>query len=239
MPKYLKLFENLDSFEASEDKSLKNHLIEDIELKEDPYRGHPYVEIGGKKWATMNIGATEITDNGLYFAWGETKGYKAEQVGSGPGQKYFDYSDYELCEGSSHTMKRYFRPGDTLRPEDDAAVVNWGGVWRMPSSAECAALQDATEFSYTNNYQGTGVSGYILTDKTDSTKELFFPSAGWCHSGTADTWNGGSHCWNNTLNSGNYSQYATMMYFSLWQNPHFNDFNSRAQGLTVRAIAEW
>ena len=29
--------------------------------------GHDYVEIGGIKWATMNIGANSVTDTGLYF----------------------------------------------------------------------------------------------------------------------------------------------------------------------------
>ena len=31
---------------------------------------HPYVTIGGKKWATMNIGATTLTGTGDYFMWG-------------------------------------------------------------------------------------------------------------------------------------------------------------------------
>lgn len=34
----------------------------------DPYCGHEYVEIGGVKWATMNVGASSITDTGQYFA---------------------------------------------------------------------------------------------------------------------------------------------------------------------------
>ena len=45
---------------------------------EDPYNGHEYVEIGGLKWATMNIGATQPSDYGLYFAWGDTQGYTVE-----------------------------------------------------------------------------------------------------------------------------------------------------------------
>lgn len=39
---------------------------------------HTCVEIGGIKWATMNIGASEVTDYGLWFAWGETQGYTAD-----------------------------------------------------------------------------------------------------------------------------------------------------------------
>ena len=53
-----------------------------------PTPSHDFVEIGGIKWATMNIGASQPSDYGLYFAWGDTQGYTAEQVGSGEGQKY-------------------------------------------------------------------------------------------------------------------------------------------------------
>ena len=40
----------------------------------DPSNGYGYVDLGlpsGTLWATMNVGADSITDNGLYFAWGE------------------------------------------------------------------------------------------------------------------------------------------------------------------------
>ena len=45
-------------------------------------KGHEYVEIGGIKWATMNLGATGITDGGILFAWGETNGFLPSQVGT-------------------------------------------------------------------------------------------------------------------------------------------------------------
>ena len=63
--------------------------------------GHEYVEIGGLKWATMNIGANNVTDYGLYFQWGDTQGYTAFQVGSGDNQKYFGWADYKYGNGTS------------------------------------------------------------------------------------------------------------------------------------------
>lgn len=63
--------------------------------------GHDYVEIGGIKWATMNIGANSVTDYGLYFQWGDIQGYTASQVGSGTGQKYFGWADYKYGNGTS------------------------------------------------------------------------------------------------------------------------------------------
>lgn len=63
--------------------------------------GHDYVEIGGLKWATINIGASQQSDYGLYFAWGDTQGYTASQSGSGSGKKYFGWADYKYGNGTS------------------------------------------------------------------------------------------------------------------------------------------
>ena len=60
--------------------------------KTDSGPEHEYVDLGfpnGTLWATMNVGANSETDYGLYFQWGDTQGYTAEQVGSGENQKYF------------------------------------------------------------------------------------------------------------------------------------------------------
>jgi hypothetical protein len=78
----------------------------DVHYNPDPYAGHEYVEIGGLKWATMNVGANSITDTGLYFQWGDISGYTAEQVGRDEGQKFFGWSDYKYGNGTSS-------PGDT------------------------------------------------------------------------------------------------------------------------------
>ena len=96
----------------------------------DPYGGHEYVEIGGIKWATMNIGANSVTDYGLYFQWGDTQGYTASQVGSGEGQKYFGWADYKYGNGTSSPdatgMTKYNATDGltTLEAVDDAAVAN-------------------------------------------------------------------------------------------------------------------
>ena len=45
------------------------------------------------KWARCNIGATTETDAGLYFQWGDTQGYTAEQVGV---DKIFNWDHLEI-----------------------------------------------------------------------------------------------------------------------------------------------
>ena len=139
----------------------------------DPYNGHQYVEIGGLKWATMNIGASKPSDCGLYFAWGDTQGYTAEQVGSGEGQKYFGWADYKYGNGTSEPgetgMAKYkYTDGlTTLEPSDDAAVANWGGSWRMPTTDDFQTLGAAVNTAWT---QVNNVYGILCTDKKDNSK---------------------------------------------------------------------
>ena len=105
---------------------------------------HPYVTIGGKKWATMNIGVTSATEAGTYFAWGDVTG----QTPSGSTfSTSFDWAQAPFNNGASGYNATYFAsvkdsecPGGILALKNDAANANWGGSWRMPTKAEFEAL---------------------------------------------------------------------------------------------------
>ena len=153
----------------------------------------PYVEIGGVKWATMNIGANTETDYGLYFQWGDKNGYTSGQVGSDSAEykKPFAWADYKFGNGTSNlnneasALTKYNgTDGKTVLDEtDDAAVANWGGNWRMPTREEFVALGNAVNTAWTTNYNDSGVNGLVCTDKTDNSKKLFFPAASYCKDG--------------------------------------------------------
>lgn len=108
--------------------------------------GHEYVDLGlpsGNLWAKYNIGANSEEEGGLYFQWGDTQGYTAEQVGDGEGLKAFDWADYKFSiDGSSSNFSKYNTSDSKtiLDPEDDAAHVNMGGNWRMPTFDEYKEL---------------------------------------------------------------------------------------------------
>ena len=203
----------------------------------DPYGGHDYVEIGGLKWATMNIGASQPSDYGLYFAWGDTQGYTAEQVGSGEGQKYFGWADYKYGNGTSSPdatgMTKYNATDGltTLEAVDDAAVANWGGSWRMPTTAEFQALGAAVNTAWT---QVNNVYGILCTDKTDSSKTLFFPAAGGCHKGSVkDVGRSGSY-WSSSLKA-NSRRFAYCLFFDSI-DAHWDIDVSRDYGYAVRPV---
>ena len=205
-------------------------------MQKNPFlltRGHDYVEIGGVKWATCNVGAEKPTDPGFYFQWGDIQGYTAEQVGIGEYQKYFDWNDYKLYESS--LLKYNDIDGRTvLDISDDAVHAAWGGAWRMPTREEFDILEKAVNTTWTDNYQGTGVAGVVCTDKTDSSKVLFFPAVGCCEYGKAGDVGYLGFYWSNISNDTPFgSAYGTC--FSLY-NSLFGVFLPRSVGAPVRGV---
>ena len=217
----------MNKLDDTVDKLYKNGTIQE------------YVEIGGIKWATMNVGATGVTDYGLYFQWGDTQGYTASQVGSGSGQKYFGWSDYKYWtadtgSGSSGMTKYNGTDGKTvLDASDDAVTVAWGGSWRMPTEDEFLALTAATTSSWVTDYQGSGINGRLFTDKTDSSKVLFFPVAGYCGQGSMYGVGSYGNCWSGSLSTDGIT-YGR--YFGLYSGGAYMGNDGRRSGCTVRGV---
>lgn len=246
--KYLTKFQNHTNYEtfiASSDYITPNVslCVQQNELHYNPnIPQHDFVEIGGIKWATMNVGANSITDTGLYFQWGDTQGYTAAQVGSGEGQKYFGWANYKYGNGTSSPgatgMTKYnATDGKTvLDLSDDAARANMGGLWRMPTTAEFQALGAATTSAWTSDYEGSGVAGLVLTDKTDSSKVLFFPAAGRCLNGSVSRVGSDGVYWSSSVSSNNVQSTCRLGFDSSgvdWQSD-----TSRCFGFSVRGVLD-
>ena len=170
----------------------------------------------GLKWAAGNVGATSPEDPGLYFAWGETTGY-AKDAGH-----MFDNANYTASSISTN-----------LSLEQDAAHVNLGGNWRMPTKTEFEELINNTTRTWTSNYNGTGVKGYIVTSKTNG-KSIFFPAAGYFRgSSSVSDFGSGGYYWSSTWYS---SSNAYHLYFD---SSSFNTgSSSRYYGYSVRGVCE-
>lgn len=193
--------------------------------------GHEYVDLGlpsGTLWATMNVGANSETDYGSYFQWGDTRGYTADQVGSGEGQKAFSWGDYKWTEDGGSTMSKYnSTDGKTvLDLEDDAARVNWGGAWKMPTEQQFQELLDNTDNEWT---KVDNVNGYKFTSKTDNSKYIFIPAAG-----TAS--NNGHYfgcIWSSSLYS---SDVKDSLYLNLYNGSIYMYVYDRFLGFSVRPV---
>ena len=194
-----------------------------------------YVDLGlpsGTLWATMNIGAENPEDYGDYFAWGETEGYN-------DGKTTFNWSTYTLCNGSSTTLTKYctdrnYGTVDTkteLDLEDDAAYVNWGPNWRMPSYAQQDELINS---SYTTMVWTTmnGVNGRKITSRTNG-NSIFLPAAG-CLDDTSRYYEGsGGYYWLRTLNA-SYPYYARFL--ALDSIDVSTSFGNRNSGRSIRPV---
>ena len=126
-------------------------------------------------WGTANVGASSPGEKGWAFAWGETS-VKA----------FYGWDSYLHCHGSSSSMCRYctcveFGAVDdrsVLEEADDAAAVCLGNGWRMPTAAQWRQLMSSTDWKWTDDYDGAGSSGYVVTSTRDRSVSMFLPAAG-------------------------------------------------------------
>ena len=192
--------------------------------------GHAYVDLGlSVLWATCNVGADSPEEYGDYFAWGELE----------PKTTY-DWTTYKWCNGSSITLTKYCTDSKTgivdykvvLDKEDDAAAVNMGGSWRMPTKAEQDELRTECTWTWTRNYNGTGVAGSIVTSKING-NSIFLPAAG--HRYNSDLYNAGSFglYWSSSLNTSNSDR---AYYLNFGSDGVDRSYSTRYDGRSVRGV---
>lgn len=158
-----------------------------------PLDTHDYVDLGlSVKWATTNVGANSPEEYGNYYAWGETKAYGEQDMlnshnfsyGGNNTKTYYDWSTYKWSSGTTYdALTKYNTLSDCgivdmkveLDLADDAAYVNWGSNWRMPTRAEWKELISGCTWKWTTL---NGKNGYKVTSNKDSSKYIFLPAAG-------------------------------------------------------------
>ncbi len=113
-------------------------------------RGYGYVDMGlSVKWAIHNVGSNYPLELGDYFAWGEVA----------PKYNYYyeNSETYDVAFGDIKGKAQY-----------DAALLNWGGTWRMPTRAEFEELinncvvkrekiNDVDVYKFTSNINGNSI----------------------------------------------------------------------------------
>ncbi|MBO5345387.1 MAG: hypothetical protein J6A44_00595 [Paludibacteraceae bacterium] len=163
------------------------------------HKGHEYVDLGlpsGLKWATCNVGANSPEEYGDYFAWGEVE----------PKTTY-DWSTYKYCVDNWDNLTKYCTNSDygkdgftdnktVLDPEDDAATANWGGAWRMPTTAEQQELIDNCKWNWTTQ---NGVNGYKVTGPNGNS--IFLPATGYMYKGTLYDAGSYGYYWSSSLDT--------------------------------------
>ena len=167
----------------------------------------------GPYWAECNVGATKPEEDGYYFWWGGTAGYKRNASDDG----WVSVKTGASFSFSSSNCPTYFMSRSTLQSKGyvdstgnltmihDAARVHLGAPWRMPTSEEIKALiSNCTTTWMTHN----GVYGRLVTGKgAYASKSIFLPATN-SSSSSGDYWSSTS-----TTDAGD-PRYAWCLFFN-------------------------
>ncbi|MGM9817463.1 MAG: hypothetical protein ACI30B_00580 [Paludibacteraceae bacterium] len=175
------------------------------------------------KWATCNVGASRPEEYGNYYAWGEVEP-----------KDVYDWSTYKWCNGA-YNMTKYCTDSNygiidnktVLEKEDDAAAVNMGGSWRMPTKAEQDEL--LTECTWTRTTLNE-VGGIEITSKING-NSIFWPYAGRVRGSSLS---GGAQYWSSTC--GTWSFNACHPEFQGDKVEWYAEY--RSDGRSVRGVCE-
>jgi hypothetical protein len=178
-----------------------------------------YVDLGlSVKWATYNVGATTPEEYGDYFAWGEVK----SKIDYTENNYKYDF----LCTKYNPTDKK-----EVLDIIDDAARMNWGGKWRMPSNSEWGELISQCTWEWDNEK-----NGYVVTSQKEgyTQKSIFLPAAGYKGRGYHSCGSSVGHYWRTSLGLGG-ERCAECICFS-WSNTPWMHLEYRYSGLSIRPV---
>ena len=150
--------------------------------------GGPHLKVqlweGGPCWAETNIGADAPWVYGYHFWWGDAVGYKYENnawVAVDGSSSDFQFHDDPISQQTSGNIDMlqiagWITADNVLAPEHDAAQMQWGGGWRMPTDRELGDLINNCDWTWTAM---NGVSGYVVRGRDDfASASIFLPAAG-------------------------------------------------------------
>lgn len=179
----------------------------------------------GTLWADRNVGADSPEAYGDYYAWGETTT-----------KSTYNWSTYKWCQGSYNTLTKYCTDSyygtvdnkTTLDLEDDAAYVNMGKEWRMPTYAEQVELRDKCTWIWTTQ---NGTNGYKVTGPNGNS--IFLPAAGWRIDSDLYYAGSGGNYWSSSLYESNPTAAWHLLFYS---SDHYSSYFSRDCDESVRAV---
>lgn len=168
----------------------------------------------GIQWASCNVGAESLTDEGLYFSWGNIEGHA---IGEG-----YDFSQsvYDTTPGAAIETD--------LSLDQDAARANLGEPWRMPTSDEFKELCDNCTIVWT---EVNGVNGRLFTSNING-NTIFFPAAGGLIGTTLSRHNSFGYYWSSTFAT--VSNALRLVFNNSDVDPQQR--SDRRNGFTVRAV---
>lgn len=186
-------------------------------------------------WAQSNLSESGLCakpeEYGDYYAWGETA---PKENYSWATYKWY-YVSYSIL--TKYNISSSYGTVDykaVLDQEDDVASVKLGGRWRMPTDAEWTELRTKCTWTWTTNYNGTGVKGRIVTATNGNS--IFLPAAGDRDDTSLDYVGSSGYYWSSSLSTGS-PDYACCVFF--YSDRVYRDYYFyRSNGQSVRPVTE-
>lgn len=180
----------------------------------------------GTLWCDRNVGAKSPEDYGAFFSWGNVDPHfpNKENMDWGDDDEAFDYKfnseNYKKTPG-------YKLEGD-IDAEHDAATVNLGAPWCMPTEDDFQELYDNCDWV---RKTVNGVNGYLVTSKING-NSTFFPCSG---NGDGASWSlrgGSGYYWSASFGSAVSARF--LFFYSGGVHPQGN--YGRYYGFAVRPV---
>ena len=189
---------------------------------------YEYVDLGlSVKWATMNVGAKTEEDYGHYYMWGSITPNSPDEC---------NWANTPFNNGATSYDTTYFNsvkdtviPNKVLAKEYDVAVQIMGGDWRMPTKNECQELYKNTTQSWVTI---NGVNGRKFTSKTDTSKYIFIPAAGYYYNGSVSEVGAYGYIWSSTISS----PYSKARFLRFRSSTCGASTTERCYGMPVRGV---
>ena len=206
------------------------------------------------KWANMNLGATAPEEYGDYYAWGEIEPYYTSQdplTWKDDKPNGYAWESYKWCNDGDYKRLTKYCPANKTSywdgegspddksspdPEDDAASVQLGGKWRMPTDYDWTKLRNNCTWKWTDDYNGTGVAGMTITSNKTG-KSIFLPAAGYRWSNKEEIYHAGSQGEYWSTIDPDYPNSAYYRYFS--SAIDYRRSEQRYEGLSIRPVCEY
>jgi len=121
----------------------------------------------------------------------------------------------------------------TLEAVDDVVSIVYGSKYKMPEKEHFDELISGTNKAWATI---NGIRGYKFTNKSDSSKYIFIPAAGYCNGSSLSGKTSECYCWSSSLNIN--SPYASW-YLSITTSGGATTASgrSRCYGCPIRAIS--
>ena len=167
--------------------------------------GHEYVDLGlDVLWASYNVGATSIIERGDSFAWSETE----------------PKSDYSKSNYTGNKTSSDVTDISIQGTSQDAAYVQWGSAWCMPTTDQYTELLGKCSFGG----EAVNTEGLVKANANNGAS-IYFPQKNRTY------WTA------NSINDFNSLAEATYLPFNPYDEGYNRQHLERYKGYKVRAVS--